>query len=152
MKPKRYKIAGTYWIQKELKFRDNEKVRKILRGKIDLNDLSESKFGEIIDKLYDGGILREIMPIILKEDPNPLKRAWNSLIYRFRSIDKENMIQYMTDSEIARVAVDFFLFKSAWLTNLMPFGERSTFLMKAGSIFRKIIPLRKSASQSPEAI
>lgn len=126
-----YFISGGFWYQEELKFVENEKVREILRGKISLENVNAEKLGEIVDKLYKDGILKELIPIVLKKYKGiNFYSLWNKLFCH--KLTSNNIIEKMTDTQIARVMVDFFIFKTNWLMSLFDSQSKSTWnLMKA---------------------
>lgn len=117
---KTYFIAGMFWKQTELTFRENEQVREILKGKLSMNECTTEKLGMLVERLYEGGVLRELIPLILKPDhSNVFKRLWNIIICSFTGTSRTNVLERMTDSDIAKVMLDFFVFKTLWLQRLL---------------------------------
>lgn len=117
---RKYRIGGVSFYQDELKFQDNELVRDVLRdANINVHDTVSLEIGKLLDSLYDKKVLQKIIPVILKPyEPNAFYRWRNARGYKKNNFTQETAVQIMTDSEIARVMIDFFIYKSLWIQNL----------------------------------
>jgi len=121
-----YKIKGVNYFQDELTFLENEKVNLLFKNNgIDLSIINSTIVGELIDKMYEQGVLKDLFRIILKIDSTTLKKKIENKFYRRKNNLPENIIEVMTNSDIAVVMVDFFLYKIQWLASLMTSLEKS---------------------------
>ena len=117
---KKYKIAGVYFYQEELLFGDNEKVREVLReANINISSSIDQRIGEVLEALYERKLLQKIIPVILKrDDSNFVYRYLNNRRLKAMGISSEEIVTKMKDTEIVRVMLDFFIFRSLWIQNL----------------------------------
>jgi predicted DNA-binding antitoxin AbrB/MazE fold protein len=121
MRKKFYFIGKTFFSQSELNYSDNEQANSLLKkADIQLANLNSQTVGSIIDVLYEGGILKQLFEIVLKKE----KRGWRGVWNFFRKDEKEIILK-MTNSKIAEVAIDFFIFKSSWFTHLINSAQKS---------------------------
>lgn len=116
-----YKIKNTYWYQDELEYVENEKVNEIIKDSgIDLSKLNETDIRVVVDKLYEGDLLKRLFNIVLKPYNKGYRRIYN-IIYK----SKIPIVERMTNTEISEVLLDFFLYKASWLMNLINSAMKS---------------------------
>lgn len=144
---KTYYIQGVFWKQTSLGYKSNELARETLKeAKIEISNLVTDKLGELIGRLYDTKVLVPLIPIILKRDDSGLKKYVNNL---HKGITSENVLDEMTDSEIAKVMLDFFLLQGEWIQSLFgtTIDSKSNLSMKYQTTKNKL--MKKLFTVSP---
>ena len=152
----RYQFKGVRFYQAELNYREFERVKAIMQGKMDAFKLPDEKYSKVVNELYDRGILKDLFQVILKQDVNGQYAEWiNKRRARRAGMDFDNIIASLTGSEVARVLTDFFLCNKAWTTNLLLLSNalsspsRMTFGVSLRSNLKRwYIALREKISSS----
>jgi len=148
---KRYNIRGVELYQDDLSFEEYERVKVVLKDKVNIFSDSAQKFGLALDELFSNGTLKLMTPLFLKlYEPTPfhyLKNRWNMWRSGF---DLEYPIALMNGEELAQVMVDFFLTNISWSTNLLVLPQRSNSAQEIQTGF--LSRMKKSWSHFPTQI
>lgn len=117
---KTYRIRGVELCQDDLTFEEYERCKEVLRDKVNIFSGDAQKFGVALDALFEGGVLRKLMPLFLKMyEPNPWLWTKNRFFVWRTGFNSRDPILLMKGEEVAQVMLDFFLVNISWSTNLL---------------------------------
>lgn len=152
---KRYSIKRTLWFISELTYEEDGRAKEILKNLESAFESDEKQIGQIIEKIYDSGVVPDLFAIILKPyQPTPVHTLWNAFWARYYHLDRSKIPQLvgvMRNSEIAAVVSDFFLLNTSWIGNWGNSSDGSAgSLSPPRSPMGILFPLTRSSTTSPK--
>jgi hypothetical protein len=124
-----YKVRGTFWRQRELRYGELLDVTRLLKDKLKSFSKEPDSFADWVDELDRDGLLPKFIDaVVQRHEPTVFHRWWNS--WRMRRLNMSPpLIQHMKAQTIARAVVDFFLLNTAFIDDLANtrIGSRSLF-------------------------
>lgn len=150
---KTYSIKHTLWYQEELTYEEDGRAKEVLKKLEAAFDGQEKHFGQILETLYDAGVVPDLFKVILKPyQPTPLHALWNRFWARWYHIDRNRIIGVMKNSEIAAVVADFFLFNTSWMGNSPPSSTESVGSLKLPTSLTSLFARTRSSTSSQREI
>lgn len=148
-----YKIKGTTWEQRDLLYHENELVRPLMKDKFNSERIANGQIGELFDDIYSAGILKPLFKVVLKPYGRSRFQRWRNArrMAALKIQTGDDLLQYMTDSEIAKVLIDFFIYRTRWITNSLGLRPTWSFLsIRWISKLRNLITSRNPLSSLPD--
>jgi hypothetical protein len=128
---KKYSIKRMFFYQDELTYEEDGLAKESLKTFEAAFDSEQKQFGQIIEKIYNSGVVPDLFRIILKPyQPTFVHKLWNAFWARYYHLDRSQIVRTMKNSEIAAVIGDFFLLNTSWMGSSGPSGNGSVGSLK----------------------
>jgi hypothetical protein len=114
-----YRFGGVDFYQSELLYDEYAVCRTILREKVKLFEMSHETMGQVLDQLYEQGLLIELINYILRERKSVRNIVLNPFKRILRRYNPKNKAGLLTAQQLAQVIADFFALNVGWTTNLL---------------------------------
>ena len=121
-KQRTYNIDGTWWIQRELKYKHFLQVLELLDGQLTDFLGDQIALGELLDRLKKDRTLQKIGAVLLQPHPGTTRRLQTRWRQRRDPVPTEFIIEEMTTAQAVGVLLDFFTLN---ITSIMESGISS---------------------------
>ncbi len=114
-----YFFKKTFWMQSELTYAEDGKVKDILKPFAGFfKTKPKPDIIKIVDKVYDEGSMPSLLRVVLKPHSFFLFRVWNHFFVEETTANGGELCNVLKNSEIAEVLRDFFLLNTSWMPDL----------------------------------
>lgn len=141
-----YFIYFAIWQMRVLTFEDDMKLRELI-GRFGPLPQEREGVAEVIARLFDEGILKDFVALILR--PPILFIPWNALMLKMRGLKRGDVINRMNNEQIAEVTVSFFLINIGWISSYFALAPGSVFNTETIQVIPGVLNLKNPLWHSP---